>query len=173
MDITQADVEGMLRAMRRRKLSGRSQRTALTVTRRVLAYTVDTRLLMGSLADRARQPQTGPVRSMSCRSGTRCAGSSPRPTRPPALFTLIACTGVRPGEALGLEWHNVDLQAGTAEVTGTLFRGRDAHTATKTAPKTVPRILERAFSLAALSLLAPATGLEPVTCRLTAGCSAN
>ncbi|MET9268085.1 helix-turn-helix domain-containing protein [Kribbella sp. NPDC003557] len=40
----------------------------------------------------------------------------------PDLTTFMLCTGVRIGEALAVHWHQVDLEAGTAEITHTIVR---------------------------------------------------
>ena len=43
-------------------------------------------------------------------------------TRYAPLFTLLVNTGLRRGEALALQWSDVDLEAGTLRVRGTLAR---------------------------------------------------
>ena len=58
------------------------------------------------------------------------------------LFELVVNTGLRRGEALALQWSDVDLEAGTLRVRGTLARvhGRLEVTEPKTArsKRTVP-----------------------------------
>jgi integrase len=40
-----------------------------------------------------------------------------------ALWVLMATTGVRVGEALGLRWEDLDLDARTLRVNRTIYRG--------------------------------------------------
>ena len=64
------------------------------------------------------------------------------PTRYSAILTLIATTGLRKGEALGLLWEDVDLERGTLRVRKTLSRinGELVRTDPKTAKsrRTIP-----------------------------------
>jgi integrase len=46
------------------------------------------------------------------------------------LFLLMMLCGLRPGEAMGLQWRYVDLAAGTLRVEGTIKRGRTANRGT-------------------------------------------
>ena len=46
-----------------------------------------------------------------------------------ALFTVALAIGLRPGEALGLQWQDVDLEAGTLSVRKALQRARQWQTA--------------------------------------------
>lgn len=59
------------------------------------------------------------------------------------LIILMAATGSRPGEALSLEWSNVDLSRGVVEFAGTLIRtaGEGLHKQDKTKGKRVRRAL--------------------------------
>lgn len=49
-----------------------------------------------------------------------------RPTTPVDVLDFMIATGVRPGEALGVEWVDVDLAAGTVEVNNTVYRAPGA-----------------------------------------------
>lgn len=68
--------------------------------------------------------------------------SAAQSTRYAPLFELLVNTGLRRGEALALQWSDVDLEAGTLRVRGTLARvnGRLEVTEPKTAKskRTVP-----------------------------------
>ena len=65
-------------------------------------------------------------------------------TRYAPLFDLLVNTGLRRGEALALQWSDVDLEAGTLRVRGTLARvnGKLEVTEPKTAKskRTVPLV---------------------------------
>jgi integrase len=52
----------------------------------------------------------------------RAVLSAAQSTRYAPLFTLLVNTGLRRGEALALQWSDVDLEAGTLRVRGTLSR---------------------------------------------------
>lgn len=52
------------------------------------------------------------------------------------IWALAFATGMRRGEVLGLRWQDVDLDAGTAAVTGTYRRVRDTHAWVREEPKT-------------------------------------
>ncbi|MFJ5861496.1 tyrosine-type recombinase/integrase [Pseudarthrobacter sp. NPDC092439] len=45
-----------------------------------------------------------------------------RPTAPVDVLDFMIATGVRPGEALGVQWVDVDLAGGTVEVNNTVYR---------------------------------------------------
>lgn len=136
-DIVRSDVEGMLVGMRHAGLSGQAQRTALTVARKVLDYAVDNRLLLESPATRVRRPKATPKRDRvvpevdAVRRVLAVAGPDDA-----ALFTIVAYTGMRPGEALALTWADVDLDAGRVSIVGTLYRDRSTRESRKTETKT-------------------------------------
>ena len=79
---------------------------------------------------------TPPTRRAAARSPTastpgtrrRCGSSSTRPApaddRLHALWVLLATTGMRRGEALGLRWSDVDLDAGRLRVVQTIIQTR-------------------------------------------------
>jgi integrase len=41
-----------------------------------------------------------------------------------ALYVLAVSTGMRSGEPLGLQWRDIDLEAGTLQVSRTVFNGK-------------------------------------------------
>lgn len=76
------------------------------------------------------------------------------------LLILMAATGARPGEALSLEWENIDLSTGVVKTTGTLIRTKDEglHKQDKTKGKRVRRALLPPAAIEELSTWAtPAT----------------
>ena len=73
-----------------------------------------------------------------------CSGCSVSLPGPPDLILFLAATGLRIGEALAVQWIDVDLEAGTAEVRGTVLRVRHGGLIIKPSPKSAAgqRILE-------------------------------
>ena len=62
----------------------------------------------------------------------------------PDLILFLAATGLRIGEALAAQWNDVDLEARTVEVRGTVLRARQSGLMIKPSPKSAAgqRILE-------------------------------
>ena len=108
----------------RKELSKRSVAYIATIVHRALADAVRWNRLLANPADRSDPPRV------------RMADRAARPTwtaaqlaqalaaleddRLAALWFLYATTGMRRGEALGLRWRSVDLEAGTASIHETL-----------------------------------------------------
>jgi integrase len=104
----------------------------------------------------------------------RALGGRRHPLR--AAFTLLVNTGLRRGEALALQWSDVDLEAGTLRVRGTLARvnGKLEVTEPETAAKSkraVPlsevavRTLRAVVQSKLRSVSGPALdGIRPVLC---------
>ncbi len=85
----------------------------------------------------AAQPPRVPRRPMECLTAEEVEQllSAARGDRFEALYVLAVSTGARKGELLALRWRNVNLEAGTASVVGSLHRdleGRLAIADTKT-----------------------------------------
>ena len=125
---------GVASPLRRRRgrgpvsIGGRSTTSTRSSTER-------SRTLSAGVGSPGTQP-TPPTRHAAARSPTastrgtrrRCARSSTRPARADdrlhALWVLLATTGMRRGEALGLRWSDVDLDAGRLRVVQTIIQTR-------------------------------------------------
>ena len=137
--IRASHVEALTGRMRKAGSSDSTIRMTYTVLRSVLDTAVRDRLIAENPAvavkrptasrradgrDEARHLSTDEVRRvLDAAEGTRYA----------APLALIAATGLRRGEALAVRWRDVDLDAGTLAVTGTL--GRVGGKLERTTPK--------------------------------------
>lgn len=77
------------------------------------------------------------------------------------IVAYMAATGVRIGEALGQQWADVDLDAGTVYVRGTKTSGSDR--VLPLAPWLVERLQERAEKIGTTGLLFPSPGLADMS----------
>jgi integrase len=113
-------------------LSVRTVRYIHTIIGSILKSAVKARLLNHNPADQAEPP-----RISAAADGTRTAKTwtaaelaafldATRGTREHALWHLLATTGLRRGEALGLGWANVDLDAARITIVRTLIDIHDA-----------------------------------------------
>jgi integrase len=128
-------VEGWLVELRRRGLAESTIRSAYTILRAVLDTAVRDGALAANPAAAIRRPRVTakeaphltPVQVaelLVAADGSRYA----------PLFALLAHTGLRRGEALALQWSDVDLAKGVLRVRGTMSRIDGALTVTE--PKT-------------------------------------
>lgn len=135
VDVTPSRVEQLLLGLERDGLAASTRRQVHTVLGLILSAAVRDGLLVSNPAasvDRPRVPrreaqwwtseQVASLRAAA--AGHRLAG----------LLDVVVFTGLRRGEALGLRWTDVDLDAGLLRVTGTLTRG--ANGLARTQPKT-------------------------------------
>ena len=137
------NIEALVLAMRAKSLSDSTIRQTYTVLRAGLDGAVRDGLL-------ARSPAALVARPGVPRTEARHLGASDvtavlkhaQSSRYHAALVLIAATGVRRGECLGLSWDRVDLDAGTLKVAATIARvnGRLTITEPKTdrARRTIP-----------------------------------
>ncbi len=137
------NIEALVLAMRAKSLSDSTIRQTYTVLRAGLDGAVRDGLL-------ARNPAALVARPGVPRTEARHLGASDvtavlkhaQSSRYHAALVLIAATGVRRGECLGLSWDRVDLDAGTLKVAATIARvnGRLTITEPKTdrARRTIP-----------------------------------
>ena len=111
----------------KRGLSPRTVQYIHTVLHRALKDAVRHGLLQSNPADLADPPPSTAVQKAGLKvwTGAELAAflqqSEAEGDRDHPLWRLIAATGMRRGEALGLRWADVDLGAGTATVTRTLI----------------------------------------------------
>ena len=137
------NIEALVLAMRAKTLSDSTIRQTYTVLRAGLDGAVRDGLLArnpAALVARPGVPRTE-ARHLSA-SDVAAVLRAAQSSRYHAALVLIAATGVRRGECLGLSWDRVDLDAGTLKVAATLARvsGRLTITEPKTdrARRTIP-----------------------------------
>ena len=93
-----------------------------------VGYTRVGRLVSDSrLSDSGYVASSGRLRTLhqtrgDSRTGLACYANAASAMYSTNLFVLLSHTGLRRGEALALRWPDVDLEAGTLRVRGTLSR---------------------------------------------------
>lgn len=106
-----------------RALSARSVSYVGTILHRALRDAVRWQALTRNAADAADPPRTAERQEMQVWSGAQLHAflSHVEGDRLAGAWWLLANTGMRRGEALGLRWSDLDLDAGTARITRTLI----------------------------------------------------
>jgi integrase len=155
-DLTATDLNGLYAQLRDdAKLSPRTRRYVHTIIRRALALAVKWGEVGVNVADRADPPPTKLTKPQTPRVWTgqqltqflgHVAGE-----RDAALWAVLAETGARRGEVLGLQWSRVDLEAGTVLIDKALVRVNGK--ATWGTPKTVHGIRTITLPAATVALL--------------------
>jgi integrase len=112
------------------RLAPRTVRGVHAVLRQALADAVDWERLPRNPADRAKPPSLAsleeiPPRTWSARQLDDFLAHV-RGDRLNAAWRVLAMTGLRRGELLGLEWDAVDLDTGRLAITRTLIEGKGA-----------------------------------------------
>ncbi len=116
-------VEGWLVELRARGLAESTVRIAYDILLAILETAVrDGALGRNPVAAVKRPRVTRHEASYLTPGQVRAVLSAAGGTRYAPLFTLLVNTGLRRGEALALQWSDVDLEAGTLRVRGTLAR---------------------------------------------------
>jgi integrase len=123
-DLEPEHVEGVLVRLARQGKSRESVKRVRSVT----AQALDTALRRGKvhrnvarLAEMPRTPAPAEKRALNLeQAGALLAAASGDPVE--AFVVTGLMLGLRPGELLGLRWDDIDLVAGTLEVTGSLKR---------------------------------------------------
>lgn len=108
------------------KLSGRTIRYIHTILHRAFKDAIRTGRLTRNPCDAATPPRAASSTSKpivtwaadEVATFLRCAADGK--DRHVALWTVLATTGVRRGEALGLRWEDIDLEAGRASIVQTV-----------------------------------------------------
>lgn len=112
------------------RLAPRTVRYTHTVLRQALADAVAWQRLPRNPADRAKPPSLASVADMPPRTWSARQLDDfldhVRGDRLYAAWRVLAMTGVRRGELLGLEWDAVDLDTGRLAITRTLIEGKGA-----------------------------------------------
>lgn len=105
-------------------LSPRTVRYVATILRRALSDAVRQKLVVRNVSDLADAPSArstrAPERDVWEASDLRRFLDETRGERLGVLFRVLAMTGMRRGEALGLRWRDVDLEAARASIVRTV-----------------------------------------------------
>jgi integrase len=120
-----SDVDRLILTLRDKKLADATVQRIFTVLRVALAAAVRDGLIARNPAASVKQPSVAKTeaRYLSPAEVTSILVAV-EGSRYHDLLALIAVTGLRKGEALALKWSNLDLDAGTLKVRGTLSRIR-------------------------------------------------
>jgi integrase len=118
--LRKSHVDSVVVALRREGLADTSVRLAYTVLRAVLADAVLDGLIADNAAARAGRPGVArrEARHLSADEVVKILDAA-ADERYRNVLALIAVTGLRRGEALGLSWSHVDLTAGVLKVVAT------------------------------------------------------
>jgi integrase len=122
LQITAPEIQAVYAAMLARGLSPRTVRYAHSVVHSALEQAVKWRMLARNPAKLVDLPRTErrEMRSLTAEEASRFLATS-NGTRWHALWTLLLTSGLRPGEALGLRW--ADLDGDRLRIQRTLIRG--------------------------------------------------
>jgi integrase len=130
-----SDVEAFVIMLQDRGLADSTVRTIYTVLRSLLDGAVRDGLLGRNPASLVTRPGVARREAMYLdRQQVAAVLNGARTSRFHPVLVLIAATGLRRGEALALRWDDLDLDAGTLRVRGTLARNAGALVVTE--PKT-------------------------------------
>lgn len=147
-----SDIDRLILSLRDEKLSDATVQRIFTVLRSALADAVRDGLIARNPAAKVRRPavRLKEARHLSTAELSALLKAADG-TRYHPLLSLIAATGLRRGEALALQWPDVDLRAGTLSVRGTL--GRIDKKLIVTEPKTAKSRRTLPLSPAVVALL--------------------
>ena len=117
------EIQQLYNAMTERGLSARTVRYTHSVLRSALAQAVRWRILAGNPADLVELPKMvrKEMRALSPSEATEFLNAI-RGDRWEPLWELLIVTGLRPGEALGLKWSDVDSDQQRIRIQRTLVR---------------------------------------------------
>jgi integrase len=121
--VTPRAVEAWLAELKGKGLAESTVRSAYTILRAVLDTAVRDGLLSRNAAAAVKRPTVAAREAASLTPDqVRAVLSAAQQSRYAPLFAVLAGTGLRRGEALALQWSDIDLEAGVARVRGTLAR---------------------------------------------------
>lgn len=119
-----ADIRGLWAQFEREEIGSRTRHAIHVTIRQALADAVSDGLLVVNPAAAVKAPrQTTPNRRFLTPEQVRTLLEAVDKTGTPqttALVTLVAATGMRIGEALGLRWEDVDLKSASVRIRRTL-----------------------------------------------------
>jgi integrase len=112
VDLRPTDVERLLDDMADRDYSARTMRLTLGLLRRILTFAERRGVVLRNVAAPVQAPR-GPVRSRHGLTAdqARALLAAAKADRLGALITVSLLLGLRPGEAAGLSWSDLDLSA--------------------------------------------------------------
>lgn len=149
--IRPADVTALLLAMEEKGLAASTRRNCYAALRWALNDAVDNGLMAANPVLKVKRPRVTSVESLSLDpSQVSAFVAAAAGLRYETALRLILMTGLRRGEALALQWADIDLTRREARVTGSLVRQEGALTVST--PKT-------AGSRRTVSLSGPAVAL--------------
>jgi integrase len=147
-----SDIDALLVRLRDKKLSDATVQRIFTVLRVGLGDAVREGLLARNPVDAVKQPAVT-KKEARCLSAAEVSSllKAAEGSRYHSMLSLIAALGCRKGEAAALMWRDVDLEAGTLAIRGTLARvGGEL---TVTSPKTAKSRRSLPLSPAVVALL--------------------
>ena len=117
------DVDALIIALREKDLADSTVRQVYTVLRLALDDAMRDGLLASNVAAKVKRPKVtqSEARYLPTADVKRLLQAAEK-SRYHAVLTLIAGTGLRKGEALALTWADIDFDAATLRVRGTLSR---------------------------------------------------
>ena len=121
--IRKTDIDGLIVGLRKKGLSDSTVRSVYTVLRAVLEDAKDDGMVAVNMAAKVKRPGIArrEAKHLTVADVTAVLAASEGLRYSPVL-KLIAATGLRRGEAIGLHWHDVNLDAGELKVRHTLGR---------------------------------------------------
>lgn len=145
--VTPATLQGLYNALHERGLGERAIRCAATVMNQALGQAVDWGVIpRNPAASKLTIPKKAEKETLAwtAEEAGRFMGAT-RGDRLAPLWTLFLSTGLRRGEALGLQWKNVDLDKRVlwvreARVAGQVGRGLKSAPKTKASRRAVPLV---------------------------------
>lgn len=140
-DLTPLHVEQMLAAMERKGLSANTRKNARAVLGTALAYAQRHRLVNINAARLAEAPPVTRAKTDDTLTDVELAAVLEGPTKNRLHAMAVVCLllGLRSGEARALRWSDVDLEAGTLTVSGSLTEQRTrAAVKTRESNRTLP-----------------------------------
>jgi len=116
-DLRPLDVDRLVRARTKAGLSGATVRRILTTLSMALRTAVDDGLLTRNVVSQAKRPKVA-RHEITAMTPTRAREvlAAVAGDRQAALYELLLGSGMRVGEALALDWRDVDLERGTVAV---------------------------------------------------------
>lgn len=123
-DLRAQHVRDMLRDMERRGLSASTVHRALRITRTALNAAVADGLVARNVAEHVKAPSLAGMEQQALTAEQARTLLRSVPARDPmaARWAVALLLGLRQGEALGLEWSRIDLEAGTIDLSWQLQR---------------------------------------------------
>ncbi len=124
-DVRRGDVQGWLAALSQSGLARQSIKNAWTVLSAVLRTAMDWGYIEDNPARGMRLPPKQPKRKLFLPSPEQVAKILEQLREPSySLMLLLIATGLRVGEAVGLQWEDVDLHTRTLTVRRNVWHGK-------------------------------------------------